>query len=173
MLVFVMVFDMYRAACFTRWWCHTKEYSIDVSTNPKRDKRHKRREFKRDLRKNLLLNSTSENRVPTVVSLGMVAVALFVFFKSSLNRFRRFETSFCVNSFRLFFIEFVPIPFPVCAFASFTSALNIVIFFRMREKRAPEKTFTLCFLRAWRERDAFKVPSHARRDDIACGCIFP
>ena len=38
-----MVFDMYRAACFTRWWCHKKEYSIDVSTNPKRDKRHKRR----------------------------------------------------------------------------------------------------------------------------------
>lgn len=131
-------------------------------------------EFKRDLRTNLLLCSrTSENRVPTVVSLGMVATVLFVFFKSSLNRFRRFETSFCVNSFRFVFLEFVPIPLPVFAFAPFTSALNIVILFRKREKRTREKTFPLCLLRAGRERHAFAVPSHAWRDDIARGCIFP
>ena len=127
-------------------------------------------EFKSDLRTNLLLCSrTSENRVPTVVSLGVVAPALFVFFKSSRNRFRRFETSSRVNSFRFAFLEFVPISLPVFAFASCTSALNIVILFRKREKIL----FPLCLLRAGRERDAFAVPTHAWRDDIARGCIFP
>ena len=127
-------------------------------------------EFKSDLRTNLLLCSrTSENRVPTVVSLGVVAPALFVFFKSSRNRFRRFETSSRVNSFRFAFLEFVPIPFPVCAFASFTSARTLVVFFRTREKKTSGKTVLLRCLRVGRERRAFKVPSHARRDDI----IFP
>ena len=121
-------------------------------------------EFKSDLRTNLLLCSrTSENRVPTVVSLGpVVAPALFVFFKSSRNRFRRFETSSRVNAFRSFaLLEFVPISLPVFAFASCTSALNIVILFRKREKRTREKTFPLCLLRSGRERHAFAVPSHA------------
>ena len=119
--------------------------------------------------KNEVCFYTSENRVPTVVSLGVVAVALFARFKSSRNRFRRFETSSRVNAFRFACLEFVPIPFPVCAFASFTSARTLVVFFRTREKKTSGKTVLLCCLRVGRERRAFKVPSHARRDDI----IFP
>ena len=107
--------------------------------------------------KNEVCFYTSENRVPTVVSLGVVAPALFAHFKSSRNRFRRFETSSRVNSFRFAFLEFVPISLPVFAFASCTSALNIVILFRKREKIL----FPLCLLRAGRERDAFAVPTHA------------
>ena len=119
--------------------------------------------------KNEVCFYTSENRVPTVVSLGVVAVALFARFKSSRNRFRRFETSSRVNAFRFACLEFVPIPFPACAFASFTSARTLVVFFRTREKKTSGKTVLLCCLRVGRERRAFKVPSHARRDDI----IFP
>ena len=99
------------------------------------------REFDVRRTKNLLL-VTSENRVPTVVSLGpVVAPSVFARVKSSRNRFRRFETSSRVNAFRVFaLLEFVPISFPARAFASRTPARTLVVSFRARGKKRRENS---------------------------------